>query len=74
MPNKPRPRRQGYLMTDSLRQAHILVAATEHILLLRELLRHYQAFLLILTAITGIPVQIYQVFRHQPPAIPTQDS
>jgi len=34
--NRPRPRCQGYLMTDSLGQAHIMVTAIEHILVLRE--------------------------------------
>jgi len=72
--NKPCSRRQVYLMTGSPGQAHIMIAAAEHILVLRKYLRHYQTFSLTLTAITDIPVQIYQVFRHRPPADPSEYS
>jgi len=56
-------------MTDSLSQTHVIVTATEHVLVLREGLQDYLALPATLTTNTCIPIQVYQVFTNQSSAV-----
>jgi len=65
--DKDSPRSQRYLMTDDSGQAHVMIPAAEHVVVLAQQLGHSPALPIARAAITGCFVQLLDVWQDGPP-------